>query len=160
MKQAALLLLLPVISMCLPPASPQTQPNLSAAVVQLLDEPAPPVTVKEVADAQAAQNRWPNSRDPDRPEPGAGAPAKVVIEYWDCQSQFNTGRRPSDEAGWRLLEAVLEDPRFYPRALAFLPDTPAAQERVKRFLDSLDAADKNNAWHTTQKTREKLFAHG
>ena len=161
MKQPALLLLLPVVSLCLPPAPPQAQTNLSAAVVQLLDQPAPPpATVKELADALAAQNRWPSSRDPDRPEPGAGAPPKVVIDYWDCQSQFNTGRRPSDEAGWRLLDAVLEDPRFYPRTLAFLPDTPEALECVKRFLDASEAAERPGPSITTQKTHEKLFAPG
>lgn len=139
MKKSAILFQVVLLVLCLfSPVLPQAQDALSNAVTQLLDEPAPPPpTLKLVADALAAQKRWPPRNREPKDEPDADAPPKVVIDYWDGPWK----KQPSDSARWRLLEAVLAEPRFYRWVLDYLPDTPEAHDRVKNFLDQAESND-------------------
>ncbi|HKS39099.1 MAG TPA: HEAT repeat domain-containing protein [Blastocatellia bacterium] len=117
------------------PAFSQAKTDLSTVIIQLLDTAAPPTALKEVADAIAAKDEWPNEHNrSEGPEPGEDAPPKVFIDYWASRS----GKKPSEKSRWRLLEACLEEPRFYLNLLDLLPDTAKAHDRVKQFLDQAD----------------------
>ena len=140
------------------PGFSQTTSGLSKAVEQLLDSPAPAPVLKEVAEALTASDKWSSKPfDPNLAEPGDDAPAKVLIDYWDRQVQYETNRQPSEKPRERLLEAVLEEPRFYSRVLELLPDTAQAHDRIKHFLDELDRGDVNHPrdYYTAQ-ARELL----
>ena len=93
-------------------------------------------------DALAVKAKWlGDSPDEDFPEPGPNAAAKVTIDYWQRQRRLDTGKQPSDAARWRMLEACLEDPRFYYGDLEYLPDTTLSHDRIKQFLDRYDHGD-------------------
>jgi hypothetical protein len=136
MKQIsrAFLLGLFLLSLLLPAFS-QAKTDLSTVIIQLLDTAAPAPALKEVADAIAAKDMWSNElHEGEGPEPGEDAPPKVFIDYWASRS----GKKSSEKSRWRLLEACLEEPRFYLNVLNLLPDTPKAHDRVKQFLDQAD----------------------
>jgi hypothetical protein len=146
------------------PAASQENSRLAAAIAQLLDHPAPPPpTLKEVAEAISLDDRWRDEGlNGEMPEPGPAATPGMITAYWALQARTHPGKAVAEAARWRLLEACLEDPRFYRETLAFLPDTPQAHERVKQYLDQprveiRDAFndDKNGARHL----RDWLMRH-
>jgi hypothetical protein len=105
-----------------------------------------------VATALAAGKRW-SSKSLDT-EPGDEAPAKVLIEYW--QKRPRSASPPSDQSRWRLLNAVLEEPRFYSHVLDLLPDTPQAHDAIKHFLDQFDDSNNRHELSYSQESRESL----
>ncbi|HYE73893.1 MAG TPA: hypothetical protein VEF04_11205, partial [Blastocatellia bacterium] len=124
----------------------QEKGHWGIVIPQLLDYPAPPPPkLKVVADAMAAQEER-AKRQLENPEavPGADAVASEIIEYWDRQVRQETGKEPSEQQRWRLMEAYLQEPNLYSRVVQLFPDTPQAHERIKEFLaqpEPLNATD-------------------
>lgn len=118
------------------PTFTQGNAQWSNVIVQLLEYPAPPPPMlKVVADAMAAQEKrakW-RQEHPDA-EPGDDAIAAELIEYWSREINRETGKQPSEQTRWKLLDAYLEERGLYFPAAQLLPDTSQAHERVKQFL--------------------------
>src|SRR5215831_6475943 len=124
--------------------APQSRLNLSTAVTQLLDQPAPAATLKEIDEAQAVDAKWPREWfDTATAEPGPEAPPEIFIDYWEHQDRLNAGKQPSEASRLRMLEAVLREPRFQYSDLELIPDMPQTHDRIKDFLDRYERGELN-----------------
>lgn len=107
-------------------------------ISQLLDHPAPPPPMpKEVTSAIEDFGKLIDEPVDERAEePSEIALPRQVVRFWELQERRETGREPSEKARWQLLEACLQNERLDCSWVRnYFPDTPAAQRRVKAYLD-------------------------
>ena len=107
-------------------------------IAQLLDHPAPPPPMlKEVTDVIGDFSKLVSEEiNEGAQEPAEHALPRQVVRFWEWQGRRETGRQPSEKARWQLLETCLQNEHLDCSWVRdYFPDTPAAYERVKAYLD-------------------------
>ncbi|MBL8190085.1 MAG: hypothetical protein JNK38_18870, partial [Acidobacteria bacterium] len=107
-------------------------------IAQLLDNSAPPPPMpKEVTDVIGDFSKLVSEEVNERTqEPPENASPRQVVRFWEWHGRRETGRQPSEKARWQLLETCLQNEHLDCAWVRdYFPDTPAAYERVKAYLD-------------------------
>ncbi|MDX2042508.1 MAG: HEAT repeat domain-containing protein [Acidobacteriota bacterium] len=107
-------------------------------IAQLLDHPAPPPPMlKEVTDVIGDFSKLVSEEINERTqEPAENASPRQVVRFWEWQGRRESGKQPSEKARWQLLETCLQNEHLDCAWVRdYFPDTPAAHQRVKAYLD-------------------------
>lgn len=110
-------------------------------ISQLLDHPAPaPPMLKSVADAMGDLHKMVEEIGEQAQEPGDSASPRALIRYWELQERRETGKQPSEQMRWKLLESCLQNEHLDCSEIRdYFPDTLVAHQRVNAYLEDTSA---------------------